>query len=239
MRTAAILNHEALIDGEVEVLVTATDPYGNTGTITVTVTVDDVNEAPMITTGITRRDHPENTATDDADGSIATYVASDIDEGDDVADLAWTVEGEDAAMFEMGETDGMLRFKESPNFEMPMDRNKDNVYKVTVVVSDDGDPKLTDKRQVEITVTDMAEDGEVMLSAVQPKVGIDLMASLTDPDDVTSPNAKGTIEDGVKWQWWRTTANDDETAPVFPDTGGATAWEKSPTPRQPPTTDRC
>ena len=226
LRTAAILNHEALPDGEVDVPVTATDPYGNTGTITVTVTVDDVNEAPMITTGITRRDHAENTATDDTDGLITTYVASDIDEGDDVADLAWTVEGDDAAMFDMGESNGTLRFKDSPNFEMPMDRNKDNVYKVTVVVSDDGDPKLTDKRQVEITVTDMAEPGMVMLSAVQPKVGIDLKASLTDPDNVTSANAKGTIEDGVKWQWWRTTANDAGTAPVFPDTGGATAWEK-------------
>ena len=86
--------------------------------------------------------------------------ALDDDDGDTwSADLTWTVEGEDTAMFEMGETDGTLRFKESPNFEMPMDRNKDNVYKVTVVVSDDGDPKLTDKRQVEITVTDVAEDG--------------------------------------------------------------------------------
>ena len=116
-----------------------------------------------------------------------------------------------------------------------MDRNKDNVYKVTVVVSDDGDPKLTDKRQVEITVTDVPEDGEVMLSAVQPKAGIDLKASLTDPDNVTSANAEGSIEDGVKWQWWRTTASGAGTAPVFPDTGGATAWEKSPTPRPTPT----
>ena len=103
----------------------------------------------------------------------------------------------------------MLTFKESPNYEMPADRNKDNVYKVTVVVSDDGTPKkLMDKRQVEISVTDVEEDGTVTLSAVQPKTGIDLMASLTDPDNVTSTNTDGSIETGVTWQWWRTTGKD-------------------------------
>ena len=64
---------------------------------------------------------------------------------------------------------------------MPADRNKDNVYKVTVVVSDDGTPKLMDERQVEISVTDVEEDGTVTLSAVQPKTGIDLMASSPTP----------------------------------------------------------
>ena len=65
----------------------------------------------------------------------------------------------------------MLTFKEkSPDYEMPADRNKDNVYKVTVVVSDDGSPKLTDKRQVEVTVTDVEENGEVTLSSVHPRL---------------------------------------------------------------------
>ena len=101
----------------------------------------------------------------------------------------------------------MLTFKESPNYEMPADRNKDNVYKVTVVVSDDGTPKLMDKRQVEITVTDVEEEGTVTLSAVQPKTGIDLMASLTDPDNVTSTDTDGRIETGVTWQWWKSIQN--------------------------------
>ena len=60
LTTAAMLNHETA--EEVEVVVTATDPWGGEATLTYTVTVVDKNEAPTITTGITRRDHAENTA---------------------------------------------------------------------------------------------------------------------------------------------------------------------------------
>ena len=54
-----------------------------------------------------------------------------------------------------------------------MDANKDNVYMVTVKVTDDG--KLTGTRQMVVTVTNVSEDGTIMLSAIQPKAGIGLM----------------------------------------------------------------
>ena len=57
-----MLDHETAATVEVEV--TATDPWGTVATLTYTVTVVDKNEAPMVTTGITRRDHAENTVTD-------------------------------------------------------------------------------------------------------------------------------------------------------------------------------
>ena len=198
LSTAAVLSHED--DDELSVTVTATDPWGGEGTIGVTVTVIDLNEAPMITTGPTRRDREEN-ADDDA-LTVFTYAASDIDEDDDTEDLTWSIEGEDTAKFDMGEDTGLLAFKESPDYEMPTDRNKDNVYKVTVVVSDDGSPKLTDKRQVEVTVTDVEEDGVVSLSSVQPKVAIQQMAALEDSD--------GEVTDTV-WQWYR---SDNDTCPT-------------------------
>ena len=216
LSTAAMLNHEA--DDAITVVVTATDPWGDSAIVTYTVSVEDVNEAPMINTGPTRRDHLENTPIDTL---ISDYDATDVDDGDGDTALTWSLEGEDAAKFDLLEADGMLTFKESPNYEMPADRNKDNVYKVTVVVSDDGSPKLMDKRQVEVTVTDEEEGGTVTLSAVQPKVGINLTASLTDPDNVTSTNADGSIETGVTWQWWRTTLV-TENVPEFP----AATWEK-------------
>ena len=224
LSTAALLNHEA--DETQSVMITATDPWGGSDTINVTVTVEDVNEAPMINTGPTRRDRLENTEIDTGT-PIGDYVATDVDDGD-TALLTWSLEGEDAAKFNIVEDDGALNFKESPNYEKPADRNKDNVYKVTVVVSDDGAPKLMDKRQVEITVTDDEEDGTVTLSAVQPKTGIDLMASLTDPDNVTSTDADGRIETGVTWQWWRTTTSVDADVPDFPAEvqGVRAGWEK-------------
>ena len=228
LSTAAMLDFED--DGTVNpvlVTITATDPWGLAGTIEVMVTVEDVNEAPMINMGPTRRDHAENTAID-IEIPIGNYVATDVD-ATDVDALTWSLEGEDASMFKIAEVGGMLTFKESPNYEMPADRNKDNVYKVTVVVSDGGAPKLMDKRQVEISVTDVEEEGIVTLSAVQPKIGIDLMASLTDPDNVTSTDTDGRIETGVTWQWWRTASNDEGTAPLFLNVDAQvneTDWEK-------------
>ena len=233
LSTAAMLGREddgdsdTTADGATQlVTITATDPWGGTGTATVTVTVEDVNEAPMIDMGLTRRDRAENT---DIATLIFDYGATDVDDGDGDTALTWSLEGEDSAKFNLLEADGMLTFKKSPNYEMPADRNKDNVYKVTVVVSDDGSPKLMDKRQVEVTVTDVEEGGTVTLSAVQPKTGIDLMASLTDPDNVTSTNADGSIDTGVTWQWWRTTLDGETTVPSFPDADGQgvrAGWEK-------------
>ena len=191
LSTAAMLNHEGAGNDERTVVVTATDPWGLSADLTYTVTVRDVNEAPTIDTGPTRRDREENQT--DTDLQVFTYVASDIDADDDAA-LTWSIEGEDIAKFDIGEDTGTLAFKESPDYEMPADRNKDNVYKVTVVVSDDGSPKLTDKRQVEVTVTDLEEDGKVTLSSVQPKVAIPLMAALEDSD--------GDVKD-TAWQWYR------------------------------------
>ena len=219
LSTAAVLNHED--DDGHSVTIRATDPWGGSGTIAVTVTVKDVNEAPMITTGPTRRDREENAADDAL--QVSTYIGSDVDEGDDVADLTWSIEGEDFAKFDIDESTGLLTFKESPDFEMPADRNKDNVYKVTVVVSDDGSPKLPDKRQVEVTVTDVEEDGEVTLSSVQPKVAIDLTASLEDSD--------GDVKD-TAWQWYRSDTCPTALAQVGPALitalDGSSDWSEVP-----------
>ena len=219
LSTAAVLNHEA--SQTLAVTITATDPWGAPRTIDVTVTVGDVNEAPMITTGPTRRDREENAADDAL--QVFTYVASDVDAADNAADLNWSIEGEDAAKFDIGEDTGLLTFKESPDYEMPADRNKDNVYKVTVVVSDDGSPKLTDKRQVEVTVTDMEENGEVTLSSVLPKVAIQQTATLEDSD--------GDVKD-TAWQWYRSDTCPDalteEDQALITALAAGSDWSKIP-----------
>ena len=51
---------------------------------------------------------------------------------------------------------------------------------------------MTATRDVVITVTNANDDGTITLSSVQPKVGIDFTATLSDPD--------GGVKD-VKWQW--------------------------------------
>ena len=92
--------------------------------------------------------------------TFASYTATDPD-GDSVS---LSLMGDDAGLFElaadMDTGDGanrMLSFKESPDFEMPGDRNQDNVYEVTVRASDG---TLTEDRMVAVKVTNVDEDGK-------------------------------------------------------------------------------
>ena len=96
---------------------------------------------------------------------------------------------------------GQLTFKEIPNYEMPADANSDNMYMVTVVVTDagiEGKGKLSAERDVVVTVTNVNEPVTnddtpvVTLSSLVPKVGVALTATLDDPDGG---------EKDIEWQW--------------------------------------
>ena len=147
-----------------DVTVTATDPWGAEGSpsgatsVTVTITINNVNEAPVITGGATRIvEHAENIAITTA---LNSYMATDVDQND-VVD--WSVSGTDAGDFEISAA-GALTFKEAPDYEMPADSNRDNVYMVTVVATDagvDSKNKMTAERAVVITVTNVEEAGRL------------------------------------------------------------------------------
>ena len=165
------------------VTVKATDSKGeDSAFVEVTITVTDVNETPTFTAGTEgmAADYPENTEGEDL--NISTYTSTDP-EG---ADVILSLTGDDAAMFELAEdTDEganatqVLSFKEMPDFEMPGDQNKDNVYEVTVRASDG---ELTADRMMTIKITDADEEGEVELSSQDAMIGIELTAELTDSD---------------------------------------------------------
>ena len=65
---------------------------------------------------------------------VATISASDPD-GDTIS---FAVSGTDAQSFEISE-DGVLTFLTAPDFEAPADSDGDNLYQVTIVVSDGAD----------------------------------------------------------------------------------------------------
>ena len=123
--------------------------------------------------------YPENGTT-----AVATYSTNDPD-GDDVT---WSVAGTDAARFSINE-DGELSFKSPPDHEAPNDANTDNVYEVTVRASDSD---LMSSLDVEVTVTDANESGNITgpTSIDYPENGTTTVAtySITDPDG-----------DGVTW----------------------------------------
>ena len=180
------------------VTVTATEAGGSSRARTqaVTIAVNDVNEAPMVTGGVTMRDYAENTT-----DAVSDYTTSDPEEGD----VTLSLQGADASKFRIS-TAGALTFRDAPDYEMPADAGTDNVYNVTVVVTDAGinnSNKMTAMREVTIMVTNVDEEGTVTLSTRQPKIGVALTASVTDLDgDVTD----------VTWEWERDdNETDDET----------------------------
>ena len=115
-------------NNEYLVTVLATDEGNLRGELAVTVTVNDVNEAPTITGDDTPPDFPENSVR-----SVATYRATDPERGT----ITWSVSGSDDDDFEISNT-GVLTFASIPDFENPTDANQDNEYLVTVEARDDG-----------------------------------------------------------------------------------------------------
>ena len=185
------------------VVVTATDPSGATDTINVMIEVTDVDDKTVVT--IVDMMDGEIDYEEGGTDPVATLSATDQD-GDEID---WTLSGDDVGKFKISD-DGVLEFKDSPNFESAGDMNKNNVYLVTANASETSDPL-----DLEITVTDVDEDGKVSLTQPQPQVGRSLSASLSDPD--------ADVED-ERWQWAR-----GETADgPWTDIDRATSASRSP-----------
>ncbi len=130
----------------------------------------DTNEPPEFDTdGPIRWTVPENTAAGEAIGDRVTATDGD----DRLEDLTYALTGDDAARFTF-DAPGWLRPVGDLNYEEPQDRNRDNVYEVTLTVTD--------------------APGTVTLSPAQPRIDTELTATLSDPDEVGSVST---------WVWER------------------------------------
>ena len=180
--TTGQLQTKAVLDSEVKqtytVVVTATDPSGEFDTITVTINVANVDEAPGVS-GPTSRNYKENDIV-----AVGAYTATNPENGT----IVWGKSGDDSDDFDISST-GELTFDTPPNFENPSDTGADNVYHVTVEAFDGTD---TGSLAVTITVTNEDETALLNLPLDQPEVGIELTALLADLD--------GTVS-GETWKW--------------------------------------
>ena len=178
--------------------VTATVGTGSTAqtaTQTVTLSVTNLNEAPIIST---------NSGTDIAlsvlEGTttqtpIAKIVASDGD-GDS---LSYSLSGADAADFSI-DANGLLKFAASPSFLVPADSGTNNVYNVTVTVSDGtGAGALSDTIALTITILESTE------STTEPTISSGATGTFAEntPFDVTTPiyTAAGSGSAGAAISW--------------------------------------
>ncbi|MEJ0074007.1 MAG: M10 family metallopeptidase C-terminal domain-containing protein [Alphaproteobacteria bacterium] len=169
-----------------DVVVQASDGDGAIDTQTLTVTVGNVNEAPVITShggGDTAAlTVVENTAV------VGTVVASDPDGTTPTYSIAG---GADAALFTIDATTGALAFVTAPNFEAPADAGANNVYDVVVQASD-GDG-ATDTQALAVTVVNVNEapiitshgGGDTVALTVVENTAVVGTVVASDPDGTT------------------------------------------------------
>ena len=151
-------------DNVYEVAVVARDDAFNTASLSVTVTVTDVNEGPEIS-GQSTFTIAEN------DGlSNASYTGFDPEGG---AVTRWTVGGRDGGDFNITQG-GTVYFRNLPDYERPADSNRDNVYEVAVRAYDG---RVYGSFDVTVTVTDVNES---------PEIGSRSRDSFTQPENRTS-----------------------------------------------------
>ncbi len=146
----------------------------------VTITVTNVNEAPVVT-GDTAPSVKENSS-----AIVASYTATDPERDT----LTWSVSGSDSGNFWVSDR-GRLYFSTPPSFE------DQTTYSVTVTATDDDETTpLSGLLAVTVTVTDAEEEGVVAITP--PRGWVDtqtqFVASLTDDDCGIT---------GTTWQWAR------------------------------------
>ena len=160
------------------VTVTVSDGFNSSGQ-NIVVTVTDVIE-PTIFTSPATTTIPENTT------AVLTVQATDPDAGTTLSysiPTTFTGANADGTLFAITSS-GVLRFVTAPNFESPTDTDSNNVYLVTIKVSD-GATDVT--QNISVTVTNIDEIAPTVPNTVTATVaenssGTVLVLTSTDTD---------------------------------------------------------
>ena len=121
---------------------TTTTSTADDDSIAVTIVVTDVDEGPEVD-GPRSPNHPENTV------RVAQYTGTDPNS----RPITWSLSGNDAGKFSISAT-GTLSFKSPPDYETPIDKDRNNDYYVTITVSAGSD---TGSLVVVVFVSDVNE----------------------------------------------------------------------------------
>ena len=160
-----------------ELALTATDPLGLSGSITVTASLNDVNDAPAFVPNAVDREVAENSPADTNVGAPVTAVDQDLDT------LVYSLSGSTA--FTIARDTGQIRVAAGAD----LDHEGTSSYSVTVTATDPSG--ATGAATVTISVTDANEAPAFVRNAVDREVpensgaGTDVGAPVTatDPDN--------------------------------------------------------
>ena len=151
------------MDNVYDITVTASDGDNSTNhNVAITVTNENDN-VPAFTSPATVRV---------AENQVAAYEAAATDADGDP--LRYSLSGTDAALFMIDANTGEVRFMAAPDFEMPGDADRDNVYDITVTASD-GDNSAN--HNVAITVTNENDNAPAFTSPATASVAENQVAA--------------------------------------------------------------
>ncbi len=239
---------DLLWDNTYDINVIATDTTGNATEKAVTVTVINVDEAPVITSG------DSATVAENTTGVVYQVHARDPDlhpmRGDVLGEYTYSLSGTDADWFNIDAQSGAVSFKNAPNYEglhlmpvpvimgkgdmllPPPDLLWDNTYDINVIASDG---KSTTQKAVTVTVTDVDEAPIIVsgdtATVAENTTGIVYRIQVADPD-YTPMQAQPFVEykyslSGSDADWF----NIDESGAVSfknaPDYEGRGYWGSS------------
>ena len=170
---------DANTDNVYQVTVSASDGTAPAVTQALSLTVTDVNEvppnrAPVFTSAATL-------AAPEAQTAVTVVTATDAD-GDP---LTYAIAGgADGALFTIDSATGALTFLAAPDFEAPGDAGGDNVYQVTVSVSDGTAAPVT--QAISVTVGNVNET-----PAITSPASVSVAENQTDAGTVTATDPDG------------------------------------------------
>ncbi|WP_446376697.1 Ig-like domain-containing protein [Coleofasciculus sp. D1-CHI-01] len=170
-------NFESPLDADgnniYDVEITADDGNGGSDSQTLTITVNDINESPTITSNATPN-LDENTPL------VTTITATDPD--GDIPTFSITG-GSDSSLFTIDANTGELSFNNAPNFESPLDADGNNSYDVEIT-ADDGNGG-NDIQILTITVNNINESPTITSNAtlnLDENTTLVTTVAATDPD---------------------------------------------------------
>ncbi len=115
---------------------------------TITITVNNINEAPVFTSN-------NDVTVDENQTATLTVTASDPESNPVTYSLPAGTG--DNNLFTINSTSGVLTFNTAPDFENPTDSDTNNIYLVTVVAADNQTPSLSNNQDLTITVNNVNE----------------------------------------------------------------------------------
>ncbi len=163
-------------DGEryANVVISVSDEIHTSSLPPFDIVVTNINRIPIITS---------NEIANVQENQLDALTVTATDEDEDT--LIYSLSGIDADAFNIDELTGLITFKIAPDFENPLDDGNDNIYLITVTVSDDIDTVTQD---IIINILDVNESPTITSNStvnVEENTQFVLTITATDIDNNT------------------------------------------------------